>query len=110
MADHAHDANSVKTIWRVFWLLLIVTAVEVVLGLIQPEFLKAQVLGTRLLNHIFIILTLVKAYYIVGEFMHLKHEKKNLIWTISLPVLILIPYLTFIVLTEGGYLDSVSLK
>lgn len=110
MADHSHGADSVKLIWKVFWLLLIVTAVEVGLGIVHPEFLMKEVLGTRILNHIFIILTLVKAYYIVAYFMHLKYEKKNLIWTISLPVLILIPYLTFIVLTEGAYLDSVTLK
>ena len=59
-------------IWKTFWILLIVTAVEVALGIIQPEALEVQLFGTRLLNYIFIILTLVKAYYIVAFFMHLK--------------------------------------
>jgi cytochrome c oxidase subunit 4 len=35
--------------------------------------------------------------------MHLGHETKALKWTILLPAIILIPYLLFIVLTEGGY-------
>ncbi len=91
-------------IWKTFWILLIVTTVEVVLGIIQPEALEVQLFGTRLLNYIFIILTLVKAYYIVAFFMHLKYEKSSLNWTIYLPALILIPYLTFIVLTEGSYM------
>jgi cytochrome c oxidase subunit 4 len=87
-----------------FWILLIVTAVEVALGIVQPEVFEAQLFGTRILNYIFIILTLVKAYYIVAFFMHLKYEKTSLKWTIYLPALILIPYLTFIVLTEGSYM------
>ena len=91
-------------IWKVFWILLIVTAVEVVLGLIKPPFLVDTIfLGTKLLNHVFIILTLVKAAYIVNIFMHLGFERKGLRWTILLPAFILIPYLLFIVLTEAGY-------
>lgn len=91
-------------IWKVFWILLIVTTVEVALGIIKPDFLMGQLFGTNVLNYIFIILTLVKAFYIVSFFMHLGQEKKNLKWTIYLPAVILIPYLTFIVLTEGAYL------
>ena len=91
-------------IWKVFWILLIVTTVEVVLGLIKPPFLVDNIfLGTKLLNHVFIILTLVKAAYIVNVFMHLGFERKGLRWTILLPAFILIPYLLFIVLTEAGY-------
>ena len=91
-------------IWKVFWILLIVTTVEVVLGLIKPSFLINNIfLGTKLLNHVFIILTLVKAGYIVLVFMHLGFERKSLKWTILLPAFILIPYLLFIVLAEAGY-------
>ena len=96
--------NSNWWIWKVFWILLIVTTVEVVLGIIKPEFLiNTQFLGTKLLNHIFIVLTIVKAAYIVLSFMHLGHERKSLKWTILIPPIILIPYLLFILLTEGGY-------
>ena len=91
-------------IWKVFWILLIVTAVEVVLGIIKPEYItETQFLGTSLLNHIFIILTLVKAGYIVQVFMHLGFETKAFRWTVLLPAFILIPYLLFILLTEGSY-------
>ncbi len=95
-------------IWKVFWILLVVTAVEVALGIIQPGFLiDTKLLGTKLLNHIFIVLTLVKAGYIVMSFMHLGHEKKSLQWTILLPVFILIPYLLALVLTEGQYMFQI---
>jgi len=104
-SEHHESPEGTGWIWKVFWILLIVTAVEVALGIIKPPFLLASVLGTSLLNLIFIVLTLVKAFYIVAEFMHLKFERGNLIWTIALPVLILIPYLAFILLTEGSYMN-----
>jgi cytochrome c oxidase subunit IV len=105
---HTHSDNNVRTIWLVFFLLLIVTTVEVVLGIIRPEFMvSTDIIGMHLLNWTFIILTLVKAYYIVMYFMHLKHEQKNLKWVISLPSLILIPYLIFILLVEGNYINGV---
>ena len=89
-------------IWKVFWILLIVTAVEVILGIIKPPFLVETIfLGTKLLNHIFIVLTIVKAAYIVNVFMHLGFERASLKWTILIPAFILIPYLLFIVLTEA---------
>ena len=90
---------------KVFWILLFVTAVEVILGIIKPPFLiENSMLGTSLLNMIFIILTIIKAAYIVMEFMHLGHEVKGLKITILLPIIILIPYLLFILINEGNYI------
>ena len=91
-------------IWKVFWILLVLTTLEVCLGIFKPEFLNnTQFLGTKLLNHIFIILTLIKGGYIVLVFMHLGFERTNLKWTILLPAFILVPYLLFILLSEGSY-------
>ncbi len=100
MAD-AHSPSGTRWIWNVFWLLLAVTTVEVGLGIVKPSFLMGQLAGTSVLNLIFIGLTLVKAGYIVQYFMHLKYEDSTLRSSIYLPVLILIPYLTFITLYEG---------
>ena len=80
---------------------------EVVLGILKvneklPEFIVYdRFLGLAWLTHIFIILTIVKAAYIVMTFMHLGDEKKSLRWTILLPAFILVPYLLFILLTES---------
>jgi len=105
MSENSHPEGT-RWIWIVFWILLIVTALEVGLGIIKPPFLiNTSFFGVSLLNLTFIIMTLFKAYYIVAFFMHLKYEAKSLVWTITLPALILIPYLTFILLTEGGYID-----
>ncbi|AEV32883.1 cytochrome C oxidase subunit IV family protein [Owenweeksia hongkongensis] len=103
-SEHHESPEGIWWIWKVFILLLVVTAVEVILGLIKPEFLMGHFMGTSVLNIIFIVLTLVKAFYIVAEFMHVKFERKNLVWTLALPAIILIPYLAFIVLSEGSYM------
>tara|TARA_B100001778_G_C18194405_1_gene452733 strand:+ start:227 stop:562 length:336 start_codon:yes stop_codon:yes gene_type:complete len=94
-------------IWRVFWILLFVTTAEVVLGILKvneklPEFIVYdRFLGLAWLTHIFIILTIIKAAYIVLTFMHLGDERKSLRWTILLPAFILVPYLLFILLSES---------
>ena len=67
----------------------------------------SKVLGMKLLNWVFIILTIVKAYYITWDFMHMRDETKALrrmvIWT----GVFLICYLIFILLQEGGYIEGV---
>jgi len=100
--------SNIAKIWGVFTFLCIVTAVEVVLGIIKPEFLmQERLFAMRLLNWIFIILTLVKAYYITWDFMHMRDETKGLrryvVWT----AIFLISYLIFILLIEGDYIYEV---
>ena len=41
-----------------------------------------------------VILMLAKAFYIVGYFMHLKHEVKNLIMTIVVPLILFVWFIT----------------
>lgn len=104
---HAHESN-MKRIWTVFGYLSVITTVEVALGIVKPEFLfKSTLLSMSLLNWIFIILTVVKAYYIMWAFMHLEGEKKSLRWSIVAPLVFLILYLCFIVLVEADYIFEV---
>ncbi|MBP6072937.1 MAG: cytochrome C oxidase subunit IV family protein [Flavobacterium sp.] len=105
--SHEHVSN-LKRIWFVFGLLSVVTTVEVILGIIKPESLHmTNLLGTNLLNWIFIILTVFKAYYIVWAFMHMEGEVKALRWMVVGTAIFLIIYLTFILLTEGNYVFGV---
>jgi|TARA_B100001093_G_scaffold519883_1_gene611143 cytochrome c oxidase subunit IV len=107
MSNNVNESN--WWIWKVFWILLFITALEVLLGILKvnevlPEFLiNDKFLGLEWLTHIFIVLTLVKAAYIVNIFMHLGFEKKSLQLTILIPAFILIPYLLFIIITEALY-------
>ncbi|GFZ90296.1 cytochrome c oxidase subunit IV [Aquaticitalea lipolytica] len=99
--------SNTQKIWGVLILLSIITAVEVVLGIYKPESLMAHVLGMKALNWIFIILTIVKAYYITWDFMHMRDEKASLRRMVVWTAIFLIAYLLFILLQEGDYIESV---
>lgn len=104
---HAHESNT-KRIWLVFGILSLVTIVEVALGIVKPDSLHmTSVLGTSPLNWIFLILTIVKAYFITWAFMHMEGENKwfrrSVVWT----AVFLIIYLSFILLVEGDYVFEV---
>jgi len=100
--------SNTQKIWGVLIFLTLVTIVEVVLGIIKPESLTANYfLGMKLLNWIFIILTLVKAYYIAWDFMHLRDEKSSLRRAIVWTPIFLAVYLVFILLVEADYIYEV---
>jgi len=104
---HEHVSNT-KRIWVVFGIMSVVTLVEVILGIIKPESLYfTDFLRMNLLNWIFIILTVVKAYYIVWAFMHMEGEKASLRWSVVGTLTFLILYLIFILLIEGDYIYGV---
>lgn len=99
--------SNTQKIWGVLVFLTIVTAIEVVLGIYKPDVLMGQVLGMKGLNWIFIILTIVKAYYITWDFMHMRDELKSLRRMVVWTAIFLILYLIFILLQEGGYVFDV---
>jgi cytochrome c oxidase subunit 4 len=105
--SHEHVSNT-KRIWTVFGILSAITIVEVFFGILKPEALHMNnLLGLNLLNWLFIILTIVKAYYIVYAFMHMEGEKSNLRNSVILPLIFLVIYLLFILLTEANYIFGV---
>jgi hypothetical protein len=99
--------SNTQKIWGVLVFLSLVTTVEVILGIYKPESMMGHFLGMKILNWVFIILTLVKAYYITWDFMHMRDEtsslKRMVVWT----AIFLILYLVFILLQEGGYIFDV---
>ena len=117
MAEHTHKLeifrglikfkSNTQKIIGVLILLSVVTLVEVVLGIYKPEVLNQSFANLKLLNWIFIILTIVKAYYITWDFMHMRDETKSLRRLVAWTVIFLICYLVFILLQEGGYIESV---
>ncbi|HJO71188.1 MAG TPA: cytochrome C oxidase subunit IV family protein [Flavobacteriaceae bacterium] len=119
MAEHLHKLeifrglikfkSNQQKIWGVLIFLSIVTGIEVSLGINKPEILLNKFLGLKLLNWMFIIMTLIKAYYITWDFMHIRDEKSFLKNSIVVPLLILIPFLVFILLIEGSYIFDVML-
>ena len=107
--SHAHEhVSNTKRIWMVFGLLSVVTTVEVFLGIQRPSFLfMNNFLSMNLLNWVFIILTLYKAYYIVLAFMHMEGEKRSLRWAVVATVIFLVLYLLSILLVEADYVFEV---
>ena len=103
MASHAAHGTSEKeiappntgAIWKTFWILLILTAIEFVIAFTMP--------ANTLRVAIFCGMTIVKAFYIVGEFMHLKHEVKSLMWAVLIPTLFVV-WLLVALIYEGGHL------
>jgi cytochrome c oxidase subunit IV len=90
-----------KVIWVTFWILFAITAVEFILAFTVP--------AGAFRTSIFIILTLVKAFYIVAEFMHLKHEVKGLIYAIIVPTVFVV-WLIGAMFIEGGYIYDILNK
>lgn len=104
---HVHQSN-LGRIWKVFGILSVITIVEVIFGILKPDALfMTSLFRLNLLNWLFIILTVVKAYFIMWAFMHLEGEKGSLRWTIVSPLVFLIIYLVFILLIEGNYIFDV---
>ena len=102
MAHAAHEtsekeipAPNTGAIWKTFWILLILTAIEFVIAFTMP--------ANTLRVAIFCGMTIVKAFYIVGEFMHLKHEVKTLIWAVLVPTVFVI-WLLVALIYEGGHM------
>src|SRR5829696_1961903 len=87
---HHEPAEGTKRIWKTFWILLGITVVELALGFSMyllpdlPGFLVLFMKGT------IVILSLAKAFYIVGVFMHLGDEIRNMIMTIVVPLMLFV--------------------
>ncbi len=92
---HAHAApdrkKDIGIATKGFILLLIITVLEVGVALIGNGHLITDFHITKLVMiPLMIALSLYKAYYIVGEFMHLGHETRGMAATVVLPTLLLV--------------------
>ncbi len=90
--------KQVSRIWKITALLAVVTILEVALGLYGHY----QGLNVGIRNFFFILMTLVKAFYIVKVFMHLGDEFKNFVTLVLMP---LIFFVWFIIafLADGSF-------
>lgn len=114
LAHHSEEEGKVKRkkLWRVFWIMLAITILELIIGLKAEAWglLDAMKFSTVTLKLIFVFLTIVKAGYIVLSFMHLGDERKSLKYTILVPYVLFVLYLTWIILVEGTYSMSTDRK
>lgn len=101
----------VRWIWNIFWLLLIVTTVEVSLAFMNFYNVwgatEAAHRGiTKFLKFVYIFLTLVKAWFIIYYYMHLKDEKRSFKLTLGFLVIVL-TYFIILMMNEGYHQNIV---
>jgi cytochrome c oxidase subunit 4 len=100
MSNHSEEEGKAirKEVWKVTAILSALTTLEIIMGI----YLSARESGYwQVTKWLFIVMTLVKAFYIVMKFMHLGHEKKSLRMYIIIPYLFFIVYMSWLILTEG---------
>lgn len=85
VAHEEHSGGGVKEIVRVTVILSVLTVVELMLGFWMMGMPLDSSLRLAVKGAI-VILMIAKAFYIVAYFMHLKHELKNMIMTIVVPL------------------------
>ena len=99
---HVPGPENVKRIWKIFWVLLIITVIELGLGLFLyatdfPSWLDLAIKG------VIVILSLAKAFYIVSIFMHLGDEIRNMIMTIVVPLMLFIWFIAAFLWDGSSY-------
>lgn len=78
------NKEKIRRLWGVAAFLGVVTLIEFIVAFTVPHEWGAAKVA------IFVLLTIVKAAYIVGEFMHLKYEAKFLMWSILIPMIFVV--------------------
>jgi cytochrome c oxidase subunit IV len=108
-AHHSEEAGRKirRKIWMVTLFLAVVTAVEVALGAYWKEWMPDS---WNMVKWTFVVLTLVKATYIVMTFMHLGDERRNIRAIILLPYALFILYLVFIAIFESNLVHQTWLR
>ena len=107
----AEGAEARKSIIRTALILTGLTAFEFVIAFTKtyyPDWFGISPAASQTIVVVtFIVLTLFKAFYIVAEFMHLKHEVKRLAFTILVPFLFIV-WLIIGLTVEGDYWGKLS--
>ena len=106
-AHHSEEEGKKKRkeIWKVTALLSIITIIEVGVGAMFP---KSEAGGAWFfIKWAYIVLTIIKAGYIVMIFMHLGEERKTFKLMILVPYILFILYLTFHILNEASAVGEV---
>jgi cytochrome c oxidase subunit IV len=101
---HHHEFDreaSKKEVIRVTVILTVITLIELGLGFwmmgVENMFMR------HLLKGFICIFMLAKAFYIVGYFMHLKHELRNMIMTIVVPLLLFVWFIIAFLADGNSY-------
>lgn len=99
--SHTYEVSK-KVALKTIIILAVVTVIEVLIALTgKGHLIEGVHFPWYLMNLVMISMSLYKAYLIVGEFMHMRHEVKALGMTVVLPTLLLI-WAIIAFMYEGG--------
>ena len=96
-----HVGGGRKEIWKVTIILSILTIIELALGFSMMG--MADGFTKHFIKGVIVILMLAKAFYIVGYFMHLKHEIRNFIMTVCVPMLLFVWFIAAFLYDGNSY-------
>ncbi|HLP50753.1 MAG TPA: cytochrome C oxidase subunit IV family protein [Chitinophagales bacterium] len=97
--------DSKKEVMKTIIILSVVTIAEVGIAIAYDKLVGDGGGGKMIINMIMAIASIIKVYFIMGTFMHLKHEKKWFIITVFAPFSFLIwAIIAFSV--EGAYWET----
>lgn len=106
-ANHSEEHGKAirKVVLKVTIIMTLITVFEVIVGVMFPknEVSEGAWLGIKIG---YIVLTLIKAGYIVLKFMHLGDEDKSFKWIILTPYFLFIAYLIWIIIEESTYITD----
>lgn len=97
--EHEDHGSVFKRIILPFIWLILLTGLEFLIALSVKKTADIK----AIIDITFIVLTLVKAFFIVSYFMHLKWELKGLRWSIVAPMMFIV-YLLVLMVLEGQYM------
>ena len=90
VTHHHAPTEGTGRIWKTFWILLVITIIELSLGLTMYIFEGMPSWAHLFIKGVICILSLAKAFYIVSIFMHLGDEIRNMIMTIVVPLMLFV--------------------
>ncbi len=91
-AEHAHTAGSKRVFIFVWIALVVLTGAEV--------FLAYQRLEIKVMLGLLMTLSIIKASLIISYFMHLRYERRSLVFTL-MPALVFVIAMMFVVFPDG---------
>ena len=97
-----HSAGH-KEIWKVTGILTVLTIVELALGFYMMNVPLDEHSKRSFIKGVIIILMLAKAFYITAYFMHMKHEVKNLIMTVVVPLFLFVWFIIAFLYEGNSY-------
>ncbi|MBX2981353.1 MAG: cytochrome C oxidase subunit IV family protein [Flavobacteriales bacterium] len=105
-AGHSEEQGRVirKKILFVTILLSVITSVEVLLGVFWMDIMPNS---WHWVKWVFIVLTMIKAAYIVMTFMHLGDERRNVRSMILMPYVLFLMYIAFVLIWEATYIHEI---